>query len=321
MNKINNIFSGNPFQDLFNRGSSKAYLALSATSTIWGTTWVASKIAVLHAPGLQVSSIRQLLAGTIFIVFFKLKGEPWPTLHQLKSLLVISLFLIIINNGFATWSLRYIPSGLGALIGALYPLCVVLIEMIFFKTKNTIFTFIGLLIGFAGISVVFYDNAFSNHEKGYAFGLVLGMVAMICWSIGTILVAKNKMQINSYYGLGWQMFMASPFIFLMSAATGNHIPLQDIPLTSWAAIFYLVLFGSIIAFICFLYSMKHLPTAISSLYAYINPIVAMLVGSVLLSEKLTFNILTGTIITLAGVYLVNYSMKEKISTEPVEHGT
>ncbi len=212
-------------------------------------------------------------------------------------------------------------SGLGALIGALYPLCVVIIEMIVFKTKHSTLTFTGLIVGFAGISIVFYDNAFSNHDKGYAFGLLLSIIAMICWSIGTILVARNKININPYYGLGWQMFMASPVIFLLSVATGNHIPIQHIPLASWIGIAYLIGAGSMVAFVCFLFSMKHLPTAISSLYAYINPIVAMAVGSILLSEKLTFNILVGTVITLAGVYLVNYSMKKNINNEPVEHGS
>lgn len=299
----------------------KAYLALTVTSFVWGTTWVASKIAVLNAPALQISYLRQGLAGTIFIIFFKLKGEPWPTFQQLKSLLFISFFLFIINNSFATWSLKYISSGLGALIGALCPLSVVIIEMIVYKSKNSLLTFFGLLIGFAGIGIVFYSNAFSDHGKGYTIGLLLSIFAMIGWSIGTILVARHKTKMNPYYGLGWQMFMAAPFIFLLSVATGNHIALQDIPFESWAAIGYLIGAGSIFTFICFIYSTKHLPTAISSLYAYINPIVAMVVGSILLSEKLTFNILIGAAITLAGIFLVNYSMKKNINTEPVEHGS
>jgi len=295
----------------------KAYLALSATSIIWGTTWVASKFAIAHAPALQISYLRQGLAGLIFITFFKYKGEAWPTFKQLRALLLISFFLFIINNSFATWSLKYVSSGLAALVGALYPLCVVIIEMIVFKTKQTALTFIGLLIGFAGISIVFYDNAISNHSAGYPFGLLLSTIAMICWSIGTILVSRNKIKMNPYYGLGWQMFMAAPFIFLLSLATGNHIPIQQVPIESWAAIAYLIISGSIIGFVCFLYSMKYLPTAISSLYAYFNPIVAMAFGSILLSEKLTFHILVGSLITLAGVYLVNYSMKKKATMEPL----
>ncbi len=290
----------------------KAYFALTATSIIWGTTWVASKIAVEHTPGLQVSAIRQLLGGLTLLLFFKWKRLPWPTLKQICSLGKISFFLLILGNGFATWGLKYISSGLAALLGALYPLFVVIIEMIFFKAKNSILTFVGLLIGLAGISVVFYNDAFHHHSDNYVLGIAFGLLATISWSIGTIMVARSKIDINPYYGMGWQMLISSPFIFIMSLATGNHIPLKDIPFATWSAMGYLVLAGSCIAFACFIYSMKHLPAAVSSLYAYINPIVAMVVGWVLLSEDLSFNILSGTIITLAGVYLVNFSMKEKI---------
>ncbi len=297
----------------------KAYIALTATSIIWGTTWVASKVAVTNAPPLEVSAIRQFIAGFIYIVFFKLKGEPWPSLKQLKPLLIMSFFLLIIANGFATWSIKFISSGLAALIAALYPLCVVIIEMIFYKTKNTIATFIGLTLGLAGICVVFYDNAFHHNSANYLFGVVLSLIAMLSWGIGTIFVARKKLNINPYYGMGWQMMLASPFIFIMSLGAGNNISLAQIPTQTWLALGYLVLIGSCIAFVCFIYTMKHLPAAIASLYAYINPIVAMITGYLLLSEKLTINILIGTAITIFGVYLVNHSLKEKPTSELIEN--
>jgi len=297
----------------------KAYIALAATSIIWGTTWVASKVAVTNAPPLQVSAIRQFIAGLIYIVFFKLKGEPWPSFKQFKPLLVMSFFLLIIANGFATWSIKYLSSGLAALIAALYPLCVVIIEMIFFKTKNTPATFIGLLLGLAGICVVFYDNAFHHNSGDYLFGVILSVIATLSWGIGTIFVARKKLNINPYYGMGWQMMLAAPFIFLMSVANGKNISLTAIPMQTWLAIAYLVIIGSCIAFVCFIYSMRNLPAAIASLYAYINPIVAMIVGSILLSEKLTINILIGTAITIIGVYLVNHSLKEVPTTELIEN--
>lgn len=296
----------------------KAYLALCATSFIWGSTWVASKIAVQHVPGLQISAIRQFLAGVVFIVFFKLKGAPWPRPRQLASLLFIALFLLIFANGLSTWSIRYISSGLGALIGALFPLFVVVIEMLFFKTKVKLLTFGGLFLGIAGIVFVFYDSAFHHEGSNYLFGVVLGLVATLSWSIGTIMVARKKLDMNPYYGMGWQMLMSSPCILVMSLATKQHIPLSEMPLQSWLGLAYLVATGSCIAFVCFIYSMKHLPAGIASLYAYINPIVAMLIGSVLLTEPLTIDLLIGTLITIAGVYLVNHSMREKATTVAAE---
>jgi drug/metabolite transporter (DMT)-like permease len=296
----------------------KAYIALCATSFIWGSTWVASKIAVEKVPGLQLSAMRQFIAGIIFIAFFKLKGEPWPKLSQLRSLLWVALFLLIFANGLSTWSIRYITSGLGALIGALFPLFVVMIERLFFKTTVKPLTYAGLVLGILGIAFVFYDTGFHFQSGSYIFGAVLGLIATLSWSIGTIMVARKKININPYYGMGWQMALSAPFIAAMSFATGNHVPVSSIPWQSWAGLIYLVLAGSCIAFVCFIYSMKHLPAGIASLYAYANPIVAMLIGSVLLTEPLTVDLLIGTIITIAGVYLVNHSMKEKPTSIPAE---
>jgi drug/metabolite transporter (DMT)-like permease len=290
----------------------KSYLALTATSIIWGTTWVASKIGVEKVPGLEVSYIRQFLAGMLLVIFFLIKGEKLPTLLQFRWIIVISVFMFVLANGLSTWSIKYIPSGLAALIGAMYPLCVVIIDMIYFKTNsNTPLTFIGLLLGFAGIVVVFYENAFHVQTTDYTFGIVMGLIAMMAWSIGTIFIARNKYKMNPYYAVGWQMFIGSFIIYILAYFTHNIIPIADIPFQTWAAIGYLIVFGSIVAFIAFIYSIKYLPQAVASLYAYINPLVAMLVGSLLLHEPLTFNIFIGAIITLAGVYLVNLSIKKK----------
>lgn len=230
----------------------------------------------------------------------------------------MAFFLLVFANGLSTWSIRYISSGLGALIGALFPLFVVIIEMIFYKTRVKPLTFTGLVLGIAGIVFVFYDNAFHHQSGDYMFGIVLGLIATISWSIGTVMVARKKININPYYGMGWQMVLSSPFIMAMSFATGQHIPVPEIPLQSWGGLIYLVLAGSCIAFVCFIYSMKHLRAGVASLYAYINPIVAMLIGSVVLTEPLTVDLLIGTVITVAGVYLVNHSMKEKPTTVPAE---
>lgn len=289
----------------------KAYLALSVTCIAWGTTWVVSKIAVQNIPGLQVSSIRQGIAGCIFLLYFLFKKEKLPTKQQFVWLLMSSLFLVVFNSGLTTWSVKYIPSGLAALIGTLSPLFVVLIEMIFFKSKNyTLTTFIGLITGIIGIAIVFYENAFHQHPAGYTFGLLLCFAGIISWSIGTIVIARNKYQINPYYALGWQLFLASFMIFILALVTHNFYSIATITTKTWLCISYLVIVGSIITFVAFIYTIKYLPPALASLYAYINPIIAILIGSVVFNERLTLNILIGSIVTLAGVYMVNKSLKK-----------
>ncbi len=155
---------------------------------------------------------------------------------------------------------------------------------------------------------------FTTTKEGFWIGVAVSMVAMITWAMTTIFIAKKKSELNPYNALGWQMLLSSFIMYGIATATGNVIPFAAIPLETWGTLAYMVGAGSIIAFIAFIYSMKHLEPGIAALYAYINPIVAILVGSLLVDEKLTINILIGSAITLLGVYLVNRSLKA--TTQP-----
>ena len=221
----------------------------------------------------------------------------------------MSVLMFVFANGLSTWSLQYIPTGLSALIGALYPLSVVIIEGVFYKSKKmTVLTFAGLFLGILGVAIVFYENAFNNFNASFGIGLALSIIAMLSWSLGTVFISRNKGNLNPYYGTGWQMLISAIILVIMAEATQPTIPLLEISSKVWMVILYLVIFGSIISFVAFIYSMKKLPPAISSLYAYINPLVAMVIAALLLNEKLTINILWGAIVTLIGVFLVNYSI-------------
>ena len=303
------------------KGKAGGYWALGVTSLVWGTTWVASKIGVNEIPALQMAYIRQFFGGMCFVVFFMLYRKlKLPTKKEFLWLLVMALLMFVMANGLSTWSLKFIPTGLSALVGALYPLSVVIIEMVFFGNRNmTLLTFAGLLLGITGIGIVFYENAFHHHPPGFLFGVTLSVIAMLSWSVGSVVIVRNKVKLDPYYATGWQMLISSFVLFIVAETTQPTIALKNISLTAWAVIAYLVVAGSLLAFVAFIYSMKKLPAAVSSLYAYINPLVAMVTAAIVLNEKLTMNILWGALVTLVGVFLVNYSIKrnrEKIIVEP-----
>ncbi len=292
----------------------KAYIALATTSILWGTTWVASKIAVQGMPGLQVAGIRQLTAGLLLVGFFFAKGEKLPTNKQFVWLIGMGILMFVGSNGLATVSLKYIPSGLGALISALYPLCVVIIERVLYKNNKIGFlTFLGLFLGIGGIAIVFYDTAFHSHTDGFGWGILAAAGSMLTWSVATIIIAREKIIMNPYNATGWQMLTGSVILLTLTGISGNHVPLSGVPMATWGAIAYLVIAGSVIAFAAFIYTMRHMEPAIAALYAYINPLVAIITGTLLIGEKLTLTILVGSIVTLAGVYLVNQSIKKQRS--------
>lgn len=261
-----------------------------------------------------MAAIRQFLAGTIWILFFiVVKKLPIPSFKEFLWLTLLAFLMFVFGNGLSTWSLKHISTGFSALIGALYPITVVVIEFFFFKKSNlNKLTLLGLLLGIAGIGIVFYENAFHNNQSHFILGTILSAVAMIAWSIGSMVIARNKININPYYSTGWQMLISSVMLLVMAMIKEPLIPLGEISATGWGALAYLIVAGSLITFGAFIYSMKYLPPAIFSLYAYLNPLVAMFIGSwVHHNEKLTSNIIIGSVVTLVGVFTVNYSAKGK----------
>lgn len=285
-------------------------LALCWVSFFWGTTWLASKEGVKHMPALQLAGIRQFIAGSLYLTFFLIKKTPWPKGKQWKSIIILSLLNFVFSNGLSTWGVKYITSGLGAIIGAMVPLWIVFISI--FKGKRvTRLAVFGILVCFAGVCVIFYEHLLDFLKPDFQFGIILSIAATITWAFGTLYTKKKAASFNPYFSLGLQMFISSIFLFSFVGATGVSIPLSEIPANSWWSIAYLVIFGSILTFIAFIYALQKLPTELSSVYAYVNPIVAVILGAFIFDEPLTSAIIFGGSITLIGLYLINYAMYKK----------
>lgn len=295
----------------------KALLALVWVSIFWGTTWLASKEAVQNAPALQVIAIRQLIAGILYISFFIFKKHPWPRGKQWIVILVLSFLNFMLSNALSTWGVKFIPSGLAAIMGAIFPLWLVIIMM--FKGKRLPNqALLGLLLGFGGVCIIFYEHLKDFVNPDFRFGIMLSLCATISWSFGTLYTKQEAINFNPYFSLGFQMLFSGIIVLCFAKSMGNTVKISDIPTSSWWAISYLVIVGSVLTFVAYIYTLQHLPTALASIYAYINPIVAVLLGAVLVNEKLTIFIAIGGAITIGGVYLVNNSLKKKIILEPAE---
>jgi len=298
---------------------SKAIFALALVCFLWGTTWIASKEGVKHMPALQMASIRQLIAGVLYVGFFLYKKIPLPKGKEWKPVLVLSFLNFIMSNGLSTLALRYqISAGLGAIIGAIFPLWIVVIGLFASKDKMPAKAVIGMLLGFAGVCVIFYDHLSDFLDPKFQLGIVFSIIATWTWAIATLYTKQQAASFNPYFSLGLQMLISGLCLTGFNAATGTAVPLSVIPWQSWSAIAYLIIFGSLIAFICYLYALQNLPTEQASLYAYINPIVAVLCGWVVFGENVTIYITIGGLVTLLGVYLVNRAFKAVPTPEQPE---
>ena len=285
-------------------------LALCWVSFFWGTTWIASKEGVKHMPAMQLVAIRQFLGGILYVAYFLFKKAPWPKGKQCKTILILSLLNFVLSNGLSTWGIKYISSGLGAILGAIFPIWIVIITL-FRGEKISKLAITGLLICFGGVCIIFYDHLKDFLQPNFSFGILLSLIATLTWAFGTLYTKKKAASFNPYFSLGLQMMISSLFLFALIGATGATIPLSEIPANSWWSIGYLVIVGSVLTFVAFIYALQKLPAEVNSIYAYINPIVAVILGAIIFGEPLTLLIAIGGIIVLIGLYLVNQAMRKK----------
>ncbi len=298
----------------------KAIFALALVCLLWGTTWIASKEGVRYMPPLQMAGIRQFIGGLCYVLFFVAKGERWPQGKEWQSIFVLSFLSFLVANGLSTWALKYISSGLAAIIGAIFPLWLVVIGLFSAKAKMPGKAIFGLLLGFGGVCIIFYEHLQDFLTGDFRFGILLSLAATWAWAFGTIYTKKHAANFNPYFSIGLQMVISGITLTTISYSATDTIPIAAIPWQSWAAIAYLVIFGSVISFIAYLYALQNLSTEQASLYAYINPIVAVLLGWMIFSEKLTMFIAMGGLVTLLGVYLVNKAYKVRATTMPEAEG-
>lgn len=289
-----------------------AYFCLVMVCILWGTTWVVSAYSVRRGvSALQVAGMRQLLGGVILCVSIWLFKKGKVELAPWKDTIFLAIINFVCSNGLSTWGVKYLPAGLASIIGASYPLWMVLIYFLFFNRKVSPKVWIGMIVSFIGLIIVFYPTLIkADYPSGFLFGLALSVFSSITWSIGTIYTkSQTQKKVNPYFNLGLQMII-SGIILTGVLVSGNHFtPLHAIATEVYLGIIYLTFMGSIVAFSCFIYALKHLTPEQVSVYAYVNPIVATILSSFYLNEKITLVLIVGAVVVLLGIYLLNKAFK------------
>ena len=290
----------------------RAYIALAIVCFFWGTTFIASKIGAQHMPGLFLSAVRQFSSGFLMVSFFLIKGYKLPDWKTLKHITIQGIFLLTLANGLLTWALEYINSGFAAIISATVPLFITLFSVLLLQNaKLTKWMITGLAIGFAGIVLIFYDYLHQLQGKSFAFGITLAFLSVLAWTFGTVYSSRQKPPVDILFSVGLQMLIAGTVTLIVCFVTGKYINIADAGAASWYALIYLIVFGSLLAYSAYVFAISKLSPAFVSIYAYINPIVAVFFGWLLLHEKLNAGMLLGSIVTLGGVYLVNREFKKQ----------
>lgn len=284
----------------------KAYLALAVVCIAWGTTYLALRIGVMEFPPFLFSALRQIIAGIILLtaMFWVVKKEV-PSKAVLINQAVAGFFMITVGNGLVGWAEMFVPSGIAAIICSMVPIWVIVINLIVAKDEKPNFPIImGLGVGLSGIILIFGQNLSEITASAYMIGILAIVIANLGWAGGSIWMKKKNQQSDPFVNAGLQMTFGGLLLLPVSLGFDNYEAIHFSSNVVWSLL-YLIVFGSVAAYACYSYAIKKLPVTIVTLYAYINPIVAILLGWLILDEMLTLRIVIAIGITLAGVYIVN----------------
>jgi drug/metabolite transporter (DMT)-like permease len=287
-----------------------AWLAYAAVALFWGTTFFAIRVGVETFPPFLLAGFRHTIGGVLICTFFLIKGYSIPKPAHLKVFVISGILMLVLGNGLVTWAEQYISSGLAALICSLTPVWIIAVNAASGKKETFTWTVAGgMLLCLLGQVLIFRDNLKDFADPGYALGIVCILVANMAWGVGTVYSKNNGTGVNPLFGAGIQMISGGLILDITGTLKGEwnaFAPSTDAIL----ALIYLIIFGSVIAYGAYMYVLKQLPATIVSTYAYVNTLVAVLLGWMWLDEPFNAVIGTAVLLTISGVYLVNKSFRK-----------
>ena len=231
--------------------------------------------------------------------------EKLPSHSYIIRQAIAGFFMISMGNGLVAWAEVHIPSGVAAMICSVMPVMVILINLTINRDERpTVPIILGVAVGLIGIVMIFSEHLAEFAKIEYILGVVLTVIGVVSWAGGSIWLKKHSANSNPFLNAGLQMFFGGVFLFPIS------LIFDDLGAVSWTSqsvysLIYLTIFGSLVAYACYSYVLRKLPMTIVSLYAYINPIVAVMLGWIVLNEKLNLKIGVAILLTVAGIYIVN----------------
>jgi drug/metabolite transporter (DMT)-like permease len=283
--------------------------AFFAIYVLWGTTFLAIRIAVHEVPPLFAAGIRFFIAGVLLFTFMRLKGQPAPTRIQWRSLALIGLLMFVAEYAPLFWAEKFIPSGVTSLLAATIPILTILVEM--FVLRHQPFRWILLvatILGFLGVSVLLLPSADQHLPIIPCLGILAGST---CFALGSVLSRSLPLPASRPVTSGATMMLGGAVLLALSASFGELHPFPHISLRAVLALLYLIVFGSILGFTAYVWLLGHMPATRVSSYAYVNPIVAVALGYFLAGELVNTRMLLGAALVVTSVFLT--LRKEKIA--------
>ncbi len=307
----------------------RTWTALGIVYTIWGSTYFAIAIVVKSIPALLAMGVRFLLAALLMGLFLLVRKGLKPFLLPRKEILSAGLFGMLrlgIGMGATALAERTVPSGVTALIYCCLPLWISLFRAIS-GDRPAALSWFGIAMGFIGVAILLKPGqvtavAHSNSGRLW-FWMVVVFLGNLAWALGTFLAPKFPMPRNTFISTFYEIFFAGVVLTMAGLLSGEHLSsLAHATLTGWFALFYLIIFGSIVGYSAYVWLVANAPVSLTATYAYVNPVVAVFLGVVLIHEEFHISELIGGLIVIVGVIVVvsvEGRRKQETQVRPMEN--
>lgn len=290
-------------------------LAFAAVYVVWGSTYLGIRYAIETLPPFLMAGTRFSLAGAILLTWAMLNGESIrSSFSQWPKALAIGGLLLLGGNGGVTWAEKYIPSGFAALLITTEPLWVVVLNWALSHKRPNSKVLLGVFIGMAGVALLVGDGLKAGITGSSISFLAVGvsLLASVAWAAGSVYASRNPVKASTSMASGMQMLAGGSLLLLLALAVGD-LQRLNLAAASWVSIgafFYLLVFGSLVGFTAYSYLLRNVSPARAATYAYVNPVVAVLLGWLLAGEPLTLRMLLGGAIIICSVILITTFGKE-----------
>ena len=298
----------------------QVWLALGIVYVVWGSTYLAIRVMVETMPPLLSGGIRHVVAGVMIFAILLLRRGPGAFRLRRSELVggaIVGLLLLLGGNGLVVLGEREVPSGLTALIVAVVPLCVVVLRWLF-REKIATGTTIGVLAGFVGVAILIVPEGITGRVDVLSMLMIVG--ASISWSIGTFVSKRLDMPHEPLASTGVQMLAGGLALLVTGAGTGETFQPGQFSTESVLSLAYLIVFGSVLAYTAYTWVLIHASVSRVSTYAYVNPVVAVFLGWLLLRETIDLTMIIGAAVIIVSVWIVirTEARKPRLSAGAVE---
>ncbi|GAA2109339.1 drug/metabolite exporter YedA [Actinomadura alba] len=283
--------------------SSVAWAALIVVYIVWGSTYLGIGIVIETIPPLLGGAIRFIAAAVLLGIALMIRYGPGVlrvSPRRLGSAALVGLLLLTFGNGMVSIAEQHISTGMAALLVSSVPLWLVIFRA-GSGDRPPVKTVAGVVIGFTGVALL---SLLREGGSGSVVGVVIILVAALSWSIGSFLSSRLPMPGNTFVASVYEMAAGGLALTVLSATRGESFDLGQVSTRSWVALAYLITFGSLLAFTSYVWLLDNAPISLVGTYAYVNPAVAVLLGAIVLSEQVTWPILAGGAVIIAGVGMV-----------------